>query len=72
MIDKEIIAKALVETYTPMELAMKIIEAEENITNVNNREITLCSENMYLREWCEYLKGIVWQSTGKGGVDERA
>lgn len=69
--DKEIIAKALVEAYAPMELAMKIIEAEENMVNVKKHEITLCSENMYLREWCEYLKGIVCQSIGKGGVDER-
>lgn len=72
MIDKEIIAKALVETYSPMELAMKIIEAEENRVNEMNHQNTLCSENMYLREWCEYLKGIVWQNVGKGGVDERA
>jgi hypothetical protein len=72
MIDKEIIAKALVEAYTPMELAMKIIEAEEYRVNEMNHQNTLCSENMYLREWCEFLKGIVWQSIGKDGVDERA
>lgn len=72
MIEKEIIAKALVETYSPMELAMKIIEAEEYRVDEMNHKNTLCSENMYLREWCEYLKGIVCQSIGKGGVDERA
>ena len=71
MIDKEIIAKALVETYTPTELAMKIIEAEEYRVNEMNHQNTLCSENMYLREWCECLKSIVFNSIGKGGVDEQ-
>lgn len=69
MIDKEIIAKALVETYSPMELAMKIIEAEENRVNENMHKDALCNENMFLREWCDYLKGIVCQSIGNGGVN---
>ena len=69
MIDKEIIAKALVETYTPTELAMKIIEVEEYRVNEMNHQNTLCSENIYLREWCEYLKGIVSHSIVKGGVN---
>ena len=59
MISKDIIAEALVAEYTPMELAMKIIEAEENRVRENMHKDMLCNENVLLREWCDFLKNIV-------------
>lgn len=59
MMNREAIAKALVEEYTPMELATRIIESEEArqmLLQDNNR---LCNENMFLREWCDYMKMLV-------------
>lgn len=71
MMNKEAIAKALVEEYTPMELATRIIEAEEARQmhlQDNNR---LCNENMFLREWCDYMKMLVADMVHgrKGGVE---
>lgn len=59
MINREAIAKALVEECTPMELATRIIEAEEARQMCQQDNNRLYNENMFLREWCEYMKRLV-------------
>lgn len=71
MMNKEAIAKALVEEYTPMELAKGIIEAEEARQMCQQDNNRLCNENMFLREWCDYMKMLVADMVHgrKGGVE---
>ncbi len=71
MINREAIAKALVEEYTPMELATRIIEAEEARQICQQDNNRLCNENMFLRDWCEYMKSIVAEvvHSRKGGSE---
>ena len=59
MMNKEAIAKALVEELTPLELAMSVIETEEQRVMCQQDNNRLCNENMFLREWCDYMKMLV-------------
>ena len=68
MMNKEAIAKALVEELTPMELAMSVIETEEQRVMCQQDNNRLYSENMFLREWCDYMKGLVADMVHGGKV----
>jgi hypothetical protein len=71
MMNKEAIAKALVEELTPMELAMGIIEAEEQRQMCQQDNNRLSHENMFLREWCDYMKTLVADMVhGRKGGEE--
>lgn len=71
MINRDAIAKALVEECTPMELATRLLETEEQRQMCQQDSNRTCSENMFLREWCDYLQRLVADITHgrKGGVE---
>lgn len=63
MINRDAIAKALVEECTPMELATRLLEAEEQRQMCQQENNRICSENYFLREWCDYMKMLVADMT---------
>ena len=71
MMNKEAIAKALVEECTPIELATSLIEMDEQRMVCQQDNNRLCNENMFLREWCDYMQRLVADMTHgrKGGVE---
>ena len=61
--DREILVKAMVETYSPTELATKLVECEEDLrcSSENTRERDI--ELMSLRETNYLLKEIITKLT---------
>lgn len=64
--NKDLMVRNLIQEYTPQELATFLIESEEQ-KRCGQAEINrLCNENMFLREWCDYLKMLVLDMVNQG------
>ena len=66
--DREILIKTIMESYSPMELATKLVECEEALKNCHEDIRTKDAELMYLRETNFFLKDLVARLT-KGGAE---
>lgn len=64
--NKDLMARNLIQEYTPQELAMFVIESEEQRMCEQAEINRLCNENMFLREWCDYLKMLVLDMVNQG------
>lgn len=68
--NKDLMVRNLIQEYVPQELAMFLIESEEQ-KRCGQAEINrLCNENMFLREWCDYLQKLVNDILLLGGIQK--
>lgn len=67
--DREILIKTMVESFSPVELATKLYECEEKLRCCQNDIRAKDVELMYLRDMNWFLKDMIPRLTERGGAE---